>query len=145
MELPPGLRLSIEDRPSAKDQEVVDEGLGEYNDPFLNHPSYASFGIFVRDEAAAIRAGLVGQVYAGWLFVKLLWVHAELRRTGIGSCLLAEAERRALALGCHSAWVDTFSFQGPNFYPKFGYRKFGRLDYPPDHHRIFFQKRLLPE
>src|SRR5688572_28650005 len=103
MELPPGLRLSIEDRPSAKDQEVVEDGLGEYNDPFLNHPGYASFGIFVRDEAATIRAGLVGQVYAGWLFVKYSWVHAHLRRTGIGSCLLSEAERRALALGCHSA------------------------------------------
>ena len=145
MELPPGLRLSIEDRPSATDQEAVDNGLGEYNDWFLNHPAYASFGIFVRDEAGAIRAGLVGQVYARWLFVKLLWVRADLRRIGIGSTLLAEAERRALALGCHSAWLDTFSFQGPQFYPKFGYREFGRLDYPPDHQRIFLKKQLIAE
>jgi hypothetical protein len=33
----------------------------------------------------------------------------------------------------------------PEFYPKFGYREFGRLDYPPDQQRIFFQKRLMPE
>ena len=44
-----------------------------------------------------------------------------------------------------SAWLDTFSFQGPEFYPKFGYREFGRLDYPPDHQRIFLQKRLTAE
>ena len=79
------------------------------------------------------------------LFVNLLWVHADLRRSGIGSGLLAEAERRAIALGCHSSYLDTFSFQGPEFYPKFGYREFGRLDYPPDHQRIFLKKQLIPE
>jgi GNAT superfamily N-acetyltransferase len=145
MELPSGLRLSFEDRPAAEDDDFLGEALGAYNAPFLRDPSYAYFGLFVRDDAAKIRAGLIGHVYAGWLFVKYLWVEAEFRRTGIGSGLMAEAERRALALGCHSGFVDTFSFQGPDFYPRLGYVEFGRLDYPPDHHRIFFRKRLSPE
>jgi GNAT superfamily N-acetyltransferase len=145
VDLPPGLRLSFEDRPSAPDADVLGDGLGEYNATFVQDNSYASFGLFVRDDAGALRAGLVGQVFAGWLFVQYLWVHADLRRGGIGSGLLAEAERRALALGCHSAWLDTFSFQGPEFYPKFGYREFGRLDYPPGHQRIFLQKQLTAE
>ena len=68
-----------------------------------------------------------------------------LRRSGIGTRLVAEAERHALAFGCHSAWLDTFSFQGPNFYPRLGYREFARLDYPPDHQRIFLKKQLIPE
>ena len=145
MELPPGLRLSVEQNPSWADREAVDDGLGAYNAAFLRDNSYDYFGIFVRGDGGAIRAGLIGHVYAGWLFVKYLWVHADLRRAGIGSGLLAEAERRALALGCHSAWLDTFSFQGPEFYPKFGYREFARLDYPPGHQRIFLQKRLTRE
>ena len=144
MTLPPGLILSFEDRPTREDEHVIGEALGEYNAPFLRDPSYAYFGLFVRDEGLAIRAGLIGHVYAGWLFVNLLWVHEELRRSGIGQGLLAEAERRALALGCHSAWLDTFSFQGPDFYPKFGYTEFARLDYPPDHQRIFLKKQLIP-
>jgi len=145
MDLPSGLRLSFEDKPSWDDREVVDEALGEYNAPFLRDPSYEYFGLFVRDEAGAIRAGLVGNTYAGWLFVNLLWVHAELRGKGIGSGLIAEAERRAIGFGCHSAWLDTFSFQGPKFYPKLGYVEFARLDYPPGHERIFLRKRLIPE
>jgi GNAT superfamily N-acetyltransferase len=145
MELPAGLRLSFDDRPSVADEDLLGDGLGEYNAAFLQDNSYASFGLFVRDDAGAIRAGLIGHVYAGWLFIKYLWVRRELRRGGIGSGLLAEAERRALALGCHSAWLDTFSFQGPAFYPKFGYREFGRLDYPPGHQRIFLQKQLTAE
>lgn len=147
MNLPPGLRLSVEQNPSWSDREVIDGALGAYNAPFFDGPAYDYFGLFVRrvDATNEIRAGLIGWCYAGWLFTALLWVHADLRRHGIGTALLAEAERRAIAFGCHSAHVDTFSFQGPEFYPKFGYREFGRLDYPPDHHRIFFRKRLIPE
>jgi hypothetical protein len=58
---------------------------------------------------------------------------------------MASAEARALERGCHSAWVDTFSFQAPGFYPKLGYQAFGELDYPPGHKRIFLQKRLGAE
>ena len=145
MELPPGLRLSIEKNPSWEDRDLIDNGLGDYNAAFLRDNSYDYFGIFVRGDSGAIRAGLIGHVYAGWLFVNLLWVRHELRRRGIGQGLLAEAERRALALGCHSAWLDTFSFQGPDFYPKFGYREFARLDYPPEHQRIFLKKPLSAE
>jgi len=149
MDLPAGLRLSFEKDPSWEDRELIDEALGAYNAPFLRDPSYSYFGIFVRDEGrkapGAIRAGLVGNCYAGWLFVNLLWVHADLRRQGIGQKLLAEAERHAIEFGCHSSFLDTFSFQGPAFYPKFGYREFARLDYPPGHQRIFLKKQLMPE
>ena len=31
--------------------------------------------------------------------------------------LMSDAEARALEHGCHSAWVDTFSFQAPGFDP----------------------------
>jgi GNAT superfamily N-acetyltransferase len=149
MELSPGLRLSFEDKPSGADREFVDEALGAYNAPFLRNPGYSYFGIFVREDAGAaqgaIRAGLIGNCYAGWLFVALLWVHADFRRVGIGHRLMAEAERHGREFGCHSGWVDTFTFQGPNFYPKLGYVEFARIDYPPDHQRIFFRKQLQPE
>ena len=145
MQLPSSLRLDFEDQPTQEDENFIGEALGEFNTPFLRDSSYAYFGLFVRDEGRAIRAGLIGHVYAGWLFIKYLWVEAELRRGGIGRSLMNEAERRALSLGCHSAWVDTFSFQGPDFYPRLGYVEFARLDYPPDHERIFFRKKLRAE
>jgi ribosomal protein S18 acetylase RimI-like enzyme len=67
------------------------------------------------------------------------------RRLGIGRRLLLEAERRALAGGCYSAWLDTSSFQAPDFYRRLGHEEFGTLDYPPDHKRLFLKKRLSPE
>lgn len=145
MNLPAGCRLSIEKNPSWADREFIDSRLGDHNEAFLADSRYDYFGLFVRGEHGAIRAGLIGNLYAGWLFINLLWVHADLRRQGIGSALLAEAEQRAIAFGCHSAHLDTFSFQGPEFYPRFGYEAFGMLEYPPDSKRIFFRKRLRAE
>ena len=145
MDLPIGMRLSFEDEPSWEDRDVIDEGLGSHNAPFLENPGYSYFGLFVRDEAGAIRAGLIGHCYAGWLFVNLLWVEAGLQRRGIGSGLLAAAERHGREFGCHSAWLETFSFQGPDYYPRLGYREFARLDVPPGHQRIFFRKALGAE
>ncbi len=145
MDLPPGLRLTIEDQPSAKDWEGLGVALDVYNRGFLGETGFSRMGFFVRADDGEVMAGLVGTTYAGWLFVAELWVHADLRRRGIGSQLLALAERRAVDLGCHSAMLDTFSFQGPEFYPRFGYRPYGRLEYPPNHQRIFLRKQLVGE
>jgi 8-oxo-dGTP pyrophosphatase MutT (NUDIX family)/GNAT superfamily N-acetyltransferase len=139
------LQLSIEDQPSAADINALGMALDSYNREFLGDTGYARLGVFVRNETGAMVAGLVGSTYARWLFVADLWVHADLRRRGIGSHLLALAERRAIELGCHSAMLDTFSFQGPAFYPRFGYRPYGALDYPPRHRRHFFWKPLRPD
>jgi GNAT superfamily N-acetyltransferase len=65
-----------------------------------------------------------------------------LRGKGIGRELMRRAEALARERGCHSAWLDTFSFQSRRFYEKLGYEEFGRLDYPPDHQRHFMRKRL---
>ena len=54
-------------------------------------------------------------------------MRADLRRRGIGQELLRLAEARARERGCHSAWLDTFSFPAPEFYPKFGYKILGHI------------------
>ena len=142
MTLPRGLSLSVEDRPNEEDREAIDDALAEFNRPYLRDSAYGRIALFVRDEAHAIVAGLDASFYAGWLHVNNLWVHGELRRQSIGRTLILEAERQAIERGCHSAWLDTFSFQAPEFYRQLGYEVFGLLDYPPSHKRIFLRKQL---
>jgi GNAT superfamily N-acetyltransferase len=143
--LPHGCELSVEDRPSPADRGRLDRGLGRFNREVLDKPQWARLGVFVRDrQRRQLLGGLAGHTYAGWMFIESLWVHDDWRRRGVGRELIASAERRAVERGCHSAYVDTFSFQAPEFYRKLGYREFGRLNYPP-HTRIFLQKRLAPE
>ena len=143
MALPAGYRLTVEREPSVEDRRALSDALGAFNQPFLPNADAHSLAVLVRGPGGDLQAGLDGFTYAGWLFIRYLWVHAQLRRSGVGSRLMVEAERQARALGCHSAWVDTFTFQAPEFYAKLGYREFGRLDYPPDHQRIFLQKQLV--
>lgn len=70
-------------------------------------------------------------------------VAEEARGRGIGTQLLTTGEDHAKARGCRHAWLDTFSFQAPDFYAKRGYIVFGELeDYPPGHRRFFLRKAI---
>jgi len=97
----------------------------------------------IRDAHGTPCAGLVADVYGGWLSVHALWVDERHRGLGLGHALLADAEQQARALGAHSVMLDTFSWQAEGFYLKQGYAIFGRLeDFPPGHQRLYLRKRL---
>jgi GNAT superfamily N-acetyltransferase len=142
MRLPPGLAMEIEDQPAEADVEILPHALEAFNEQcWPEHQQWHPLGVFVRD-AARIVAGLAGETYAGWLFVRYLWVSGELRGHGLGSALLRAGEIRAAERGCHSAFLDTFSFQAPDFYRKLGYEVFGELAWSTEHRRIFLRKSL---
>jgi GNAT superfamily N-acetyltransferase len=140
-----GYRLTVEDAPAEADVDVLPHGLEAYNESqWPQHPPWRPMAIFLR-EGTRIAAGLAADTYCGWLFVKYLWVSDGLRGRGVGRELMARAETLARDRGCHSAWLDTFSFQARGFYEKLGYEEFGKLDYPPGHSRHFMRKSLVPQ
>ena len=142
MKLPSGLRLAIEDDPIAAEVEMLRCRLENFNESrWPQHQTWKPLGVFVRSRQSIV-AGLAGETYSGWLFVRYLWVSDDLRGQGVGRQVLGAAEDRACERGCHSAWLDTFSFQAPDFYRKLGYQVFGELDWSPDHKRIFLRKQL---
>jgi GNAT superfamily N-acetyltransferase len=137
-------RLFVEDEPGPAAADFLPRALEDFNESrWPGHMPWRPIGVFVRDSDVIV-AGLIGETYGGWLFIKFLWIREDLRSRGIGRALMAQAEKRAAERGCHAAWLDTFSFQARDFYLKLGYEEFGRLEYPPLHHRHFMRKRLLP-
>ena len=53
------------------------------------------------------------------------------------------AEDKAVERGCKYAFIDTFSFQAPDFYPKMGYKEIYILDdCPLSGTRTYFTKTL---
>lgn len=137
------LRFDVEDEPAEADVDALPRGLEDFNESqWPGHQPWRPLAVFARDQGRIV-AGLAGETYCGWLFIRYLWVSDGLRGRGIGRELMEKGEGRALERGCHSAWLDTFSFQAPGFYRKLGYQVFGELDYGPSHKRVFLRKRLI--
>lgn len=124
----------------------VETLLGQHAEARGHHFAPVPVTLAVVDHGATpprSRGGLVGATNFGWLFVKYLAVDEALRGRGVGARLLERAETIALQRGCVGAWLDTFSFQAPDFYRRMGYAEFGRLDEcPKGHARHFFAKWL---
>ncbi len=120
--------------------------LREYNGEQIADKEFQGLTVVVRDEAGTVKGGCIGRAYWGWLEIEYLAVAPELRRLGYGAKLLSTIEAEAIHRGCHSAYLDTFSFQARPFYEKQGYQVFGTLlDFPPGHKRYFLTKRLAAD
>jgi GNAT superfamily N-acetyltransferase len=78
-------------------------------------------------EDARLVGGLLGETLLEWLKISIMAVDPSHRRTGIGTALLAEAERAAIERGCRQAYVDTMSYQAPEFYKRCGYKIVGEI------------------
>jgi GNAT superfamily N-acetyltransferase len=132
----------VED-PTDADWQTVLKPLEAHNRERVGPHVTQRMVFILRDADGVGVGGLCGHAYWGWLHVDLLFVPAAARGKGVGSELLARAESFALEKRYVGVWLDTFTFQAPEFYRRRGYEAFGTLErYPNDESRIFFRKRL---
>jgi len=137
--------IRIESDPHASEslKQVVVDHLDAYNIAVTGMSEYSPINLFLRDDGREVLGGLLGAIWGGVLFVRILWVAQALRGQGHGRRLLESAERRAVERGCRHVFIDTFSFQAPGFYEKQGYEIYGRADdWPVGHAHYFLRKGL---
>lgn len=138
------LRIEVKDNPQDADYQAIVAPLRAYNKAQAGVELAEKVALLVTDESGVTQGGLHGRIFGEWLFVELLVVPEAGRGKGLGSQLMSMAEAVAREKGCFGVWLDTFSFQAPEFYQKLGYSVFGELkDYPPGHSRFFLQKRFV--
>ena len=65
------------------------------------------------------------------LAIDILWVHENYRKNGYGKNLLKALEDLAISKGARLFQVDTYDFQALDFYQKYGYTLFGKLENCP--------------
>ncbi|MGH7859779.1 MAG: GNAT family N-acetyltransferase [Candidatus Binatia bacterium] len=137
------VRVVRDDGADAAPAERLQNAIDSFNMDVTGRRDWSPLAVFLRDRNGSLVGGVTGDVWAGWLHVKVLWVDEPLRRQGYGGRLLAEAEAIARERGCVAVHLETFSFQAPDFYRRHGYEEFGRLDgYPEGHAQFYFRKRL---
>lgn len=122
---------------------IIGRGVGNYNKQQAGDNNFQRLCFALQSHSEEIVGGVLGEVYFDWLYVDLLWVKDELRGKGYGQRLMDLLEKEARKLGAQNAYLDTFSFQAPDFYKRQGYQVFGELqDFPPGHQRYFLTKQL---
>jgi GNAT superfamily N-acetyltransferase len=137
--------ITQEVNPAPEQIQILSDGLVKYNQSKVGATVHRPLAFFLRDDKGSIIGGVHGNYSeGGWLYISALWVSDQARSNGYGSRLMESAEREAITHGCTNAYLDTFSFQAPEFYKKLGYVVFGELeDFPPGHKRIFLRKKLF--
>jgi ribosomal protein S18 acetylase RimI-like enzyme len=130
------------DAPPAQVERIID-AINAWNMEVTGVRDYRPIAIFLRDPDGAIRGGVTGGVWGGWLHVVALWVDAELRGHGHGRTLMLAAEAEARAVGARHAFLETHTFQAPGLYGRLGYVVVGELeDYPPGERQLILRKEL---
>jgi GNAT superfamily N-acetyltransferase len=143
LQMQPQLRMEIADEPRLDETESIVRQLLQFNSRCAGEGNFRQLAVFLRDADENLVGGLVGSTYWQWLYVDVFWIHESYRGDGAGTALLAAAEQEAIRRGCQYAYLDTFSFQAPEFYQKLGYVVFGELpDFPLGHSRVFLKKVL---
>ena len=117
------MNFRITNDADAHDVREIYEMLKEYNLKHRESSQNVPIDVFLEDECNRKIAGLTGETFGNWLCIHFLFVSEQLRGQALGGKLLEAAEKEARARGCKYAFVDTFSFQAPEFYKKHGYRE----------------------
>lgn len=125
------MEFRITDEIEEKDKESIFQGVLKYNLERIEDKNPKDLGVYLEDETGKKLGGLIGDTHGNWLFINFLWVSEELRGQNIGSRILNQAEETAKERGCKYIFLDTFSFQAPDFYKKHGYKEVFKLEEHP--------------
>ncbi len=136
------MHIRLENTESQKAQKIG-ELVRSYNRSKREAAESEPLNLYIEDEHGRLLAGLVAETFGNWLEIEYLFVKEDLRGQGIGSQLLQQAEIEAKKRNCRYVFVNTYQFQAPAFYQKYGYKEvFALKDYPYSGQRHYYQKDL---
>ena len=138
-----GARIKAEGKRARTASRKLWAGLIRYNRQQAGPLRYSRTVLTARDRKGKLLGGAILQSYWKETYIELLWLSALARRSGIGSRLIAEAERRAKKRGSLLLHLNTYSFQAPGFYEKLGFKRLGGMaGSPRGESRHFYAKKL---
>lgn len=141
-----GTTITTHDAVPAPERDVVDAGLGAFNDAAAPLHEVTALACFARTDDGSVVGGAIGRTWGPAAEIQQLWVAEAHRRRGLGAALVRAFEARAAGRGCRSCYLETLSFQAPRFYAKLGYRAVFELrELPHDIVRYTMLKDLGPD
>ena len=123
--------------------EEIEERLSAFDEKYITYKMDGSIRIGIEEDGKLI-AGLDACITAfKILYVSTVFVDEAYRRKGFGAKLIREMEKRAAAMGVNTIRLDTFNWQGKDFYEAMGYKAAGHYENAEDgYSEYFFVKRI---
>lgn len=123
--------------------EKIENQLSAYDEQYITYKMEGNIQIGIEKEGEII-AGLDACMTAfKILYVSTVFVNEKYRRAGYGRQLMEEMEERAKELGANTIRLDTFSWQGKEFYISLGYEVVGSYENIEEgYEEYFFMKRI---
>lgn len=130
------------DNPTSIEKDFITKGLNEHS---VEHTGFVkkSLSFLMKDGSDMPIAGLMATTMGCHINIKLLYVDPDHRGKGYAKKLMSAAENYAISNDFIKCFVDTLSYQAPEFYEKLGYQEITRIEkFYPNHDRIFYTKTL---
>ena len=123
--------------------EKLEAALDNYDRNYITYKLQGSISIGILQDGVIV-AGLDACMTAfKIIYVSTVYVDENYRRKGYGKMLIEEMERRAKQLGANTIRLDTFNWQGKEFYLAMGYEQVGSYKNDIDNYEeYFFLKRI---
>ena len=116
------ITITVHDDVPVAEGAIVDTGLGDFNDAAAPLHEVRRLSCFARGPGGEVIGGAVGRTWGPAAEIQQLWVADAHRHQGIGARLVRAFETRAAERGCRTLYLETLSFQAPQFYASLGYR-----------------------
>jgi ribosomal protein S18 acetylase RimI-like enzyme len=123
--------------------ENIEDKLNTFDENYITYKMDGRIQIGIEEDGRLV-AGLDACVTAfKILYVSTVFVDEEYRRKGYGKSLIEEMEKRASEMGVNTIRLDTFSWQGKEFYEALNYEIVGSYESNSDGYaEYFFLKRI---
>ena len=123
--------------------EDIEERLEDFDESYITYKMDGEIQIGIEDDGKLV-AGLDACITNfKILYVSTVFVDEEYRRKGLGARLMKEMEKRAAAMGVNMIRLDTYDWQGKEFYETLGYECVGHYDNKEDGFSEYFYLKKL--
>lgn len=138
------MKINVIQKPDSQISDFFEKRIYEFNVARWEIKEKIPLAITVEDEQENIIGGVFAKTFGLWLLIDNLWIREDQRGKNLGTKILENLEKAAIARGCKEALLDTLDFQARPFYEKHGYKVvWTQENYPKKGAKYFMTKKLL--
>ena len=123
--------------------EIIENKLSAFDETYITYKMNGQIQLGIEEDDKLIAGLVAGITCFKILYVSTVFVEEEYRRKGYGKLLISEMEKRAKEMGLNTIRLDTFGWQGKEFYESLNYEVVGSYENTIDGYmEYFFMKRI---